>query len=421
MPMALGLGLGLPYLGAARGPYPALDLNFAAMAVSGVLDPRVTFSRGSLATLTNAAGTLEVITSGNPRFTYDPVTHAALGLLIEEQRTNLLLWSEAFDNAAWSGTNVTITKVAGAPDGSSNLNKIQATAAAATLIRQNATVASTAATFSVYVKQGSGATDGNAFVMRNATTATILLNFTVNYTTGAIAYTTGSSGVSMTDVGGGVWRLVMTATSGITSGNDIEAYAFYPGNSETAGEYVYAWGAQLEAGAFATSYIPTTTATVTRAADSATMTGMNFSSWFNATQGTFVAEASTEYDLPAINRSIVTARISSSYANFMDLRRNTSRKFGTEVYTSSASQIVADSGSVGALTGKVALAYASNDARLCVNGGSIVSDATFTAPACVALLIGADAIGSGIWNAPIARLRYYPTALTNAQLQALTT
>jgi hypothetical protein len=56
---------------------------------------------------------------------------------------------------------------------------------------------------------------------------------------------------------------------------------------------IYAWGAQVEAGAFATSYIPTVASQVTRSADSAVMTGTNFSSWYNASEGTFYCEAAT--------------------------------------------------------------------------------------------------------------------------------
>ena len=96
--------LALDMLRGAAGAQPTLDLNF----VSGTLDSRVTFTRASSATRVNASGVLEVITSGNPRFTYDPVTLSALGLLIEEQRTQLLL-NSLIDGTNLSTQSVTVT------------------------------------------------------------------------------------------------------------------------------------------------------------------------------------------------------------------------------------------------------------------------------------------------------------------------
>lgn len=175
---------------ADAGAQPTLDLNF----VSGTLDSRVTFTRASSATRVNASGVLEVITSGNPRFTYDPVTLSALGLLIEEQRTQLLL------NSLIDGTN---------------------------LSTQSVTVTAQAYTLSFF---GTG---------------TITLSGT---STGA-------------KVGTGAYPTRSTFTFTPTAGTLTLT---------VTGTVQYA---QLEAGSFATSFIPTAGASVTRAADSATMTG----------------------------------------------------------------------------------------------------------------------------------------------------
>ena len=174
---------------------------------------------------------------------------------------NLFLRSEEFDNASWSKTNVTVTAddVAG-PDGTLTADKLAATASAATSISQAATVAATKATFSVYIKKGSGATDANRYAVRNATTATTLLAVTVNFDTKAISYITGSAGASIEDAPGGWLRLTLSVSSGISSGNSVSALIAFDGSSETAGEFSYAWGAQLNADSIAWPYARTTSA-----------------------------------------------------------------------------------------------------------------------------------------------------------------
>lgn len=190
--------------------------------------------------------------------TYIPTTTAAVtalqtatinaGLTVQQVRTNLLLRSQQFDNASWTKTNVTVTADAiAAPDGTTTADKVEATTSAATTLDQittggGSTLGNTA---SIYVKQGSGATDANAFTLRDVTAGTNLLAVTVNYSTGAITYVTGTTGATMTDVGNGWWRLTMTAAAA-TTGNNMRLYACFDGGAETAGEYAYVWGAQLE-------------------------------------------------------------------------------------------------------------------------------------------------------------------------------
>lgn len=94
-------------------------------------------------------------------------------------------------------------------------------------------------TFAVRVRQGSGATDANAFVIRNNTTASDLLSIAVNYTTGAITYVVGASGATMTALADGWWLLRMTVSAGISIGDALKCYLCFAGASQTAGKYAY--------------------------------------------------------------------------------------------------------------------------------------------------------------------------------------
>ena len=236
-----------------------------------------------------------------------------------------------------------------------------------------------------------------------------------NLSTGAVI---SGANASIVSVGNGWYRCIVTGTPVNTNSLIYLASggaASYTGDG-TSG--VYIWGAQLEAGAFATSYIPTTSASVTRAADSATMTGSNFSSWFNATQGTVVVEG--------VRTGTGSTRIAYE---FCSASRGAGDVFAGDVggaWTYYASGF-APQASMSAIWGigtpsKQAASYNTNDFRSCMNGGAVQSDSSGTiTPGIDRLAIGGAADGTQKVNATIARLRYYNTALTNAQLQALTT
>ena len=119
------ISLGIKGLGIAKntGSRPSLNLDFIN---SQIFDPRITFTRVSTATRVNANGLIEVVASGSPRIDFDPVTQVCKGLLIEEQRTNLLTYSENFAlTPAWQKARATISSsVIVAPDGTLTADKL---------------------------------------------------------------------------------------------------------------------------------------------------------------------------------------------------------------------------------------------------------------------------------------------------------
>jgi len=420
IPVRNGLAIGLlasTTLSSRRGLSPALFLDF----LQPFLDSRITFSRGTGATRVNASGFIEVVGNTTPRFDYDPVTLAPRGLLIEEARTNLLTYSADWSNAVWSKTNVTVTAAATtSPDGTTSAQRLAATAGASTNNVQAATVAATSATYSIYVKQGTGATTANSFALRNNTTATVLVLGTINYSTGAWAYTTGSTGVTVTNAGNGWWRIQITATSGITSGDSIQCYAGFVGGAQTAGDFLYAWGAQLEAGAFATSYIPTVASTVSRSADVATMTGTNFSSWYNQAEGTFAVN----YDqIAAASTQVKALAIASDGTSNNRVYGYVSGSAGPTLLVTNGGVAQANPNNAAIASGPVirsAFCYKLNDFAIVTDGGAAATDTSGTVPSTADRLdIGCFGTGTQA-NGHIRAIAYYNTRLPNTQLQTLT-
>ena len=232
-----------------------------------------TFSRASSQTYTKSDGTLGTVTSGNPAFTYSGGT--AQGVLLEGARTNLALQSADF-GTTWTVANASITtNTTTAPDGTSDADTFTAAATSHNL-RQAITVSpGTTYTFSFYAKRGT-MTDLQYSVYNNTGGSNIIA---------PTSYYSSTSGSAWSRI-----SVTFTAPAGCVSAS------VYPFRDSGSTGTAFIWGAQLEAGAFASSYIPTTTGSVARVATSLTRSWTfdtnNFSGYLQAYPGFASTETS---------------------------------------------------------------------------------------------------------------------------------
>ena len=376
---------------------PTLDLNFAA---ARALDPRVTFTRDSIATRVGPDGLLQTVAPNVARFDHSPTTRESLGLLVEEARTNLLLRSEELATSPWITANTTLTNNSTDvldPAGGNKSTKIVSTGVNSAVL-QGITIAA-ASTASIWLRTGSGTATFDFLVYLSGPPFTAI---------GIVSITVTSN-----------WQRFTLVTSAPPSS---ASYNFQI-SSMPAGT-LYAWGAQLEAGAFATSYIPTTSATVTRAADVASITGANFSSWYNQTEGTVFVDVLRSYsgNFPA-------------FPNIVNFNDGTANNLWA-MYGISGNQFVTNfsiqSGGVGQTDyvqvatnvpgpNRIAQALAVNSSTFAANGALTLQDSSVAMPVGMnRVAIGADRLSLAQWGGTIRRLTYWPTRLPNAMLQAIT-
>jgi len=401
---------------------PKLALDFTTAS----LDPRVTFTRtGNTATVINSSGLIEPINADIPRFDYNPATLACKGLLIEESRANVSLYSTDF-SSSWTTSNSTIgSESTTAPDGAATFPKIvDNTANNSHFILQNHTVTSGIAyTFSVYAKRigrdlqmcfGSSDVTGDPYA-----------NF--DLTNGVVSATGGTITARIELFKNGIYRCSATVTSAVANSfgcilaniNSITATRLqtYTGDN-TSG--VCVWGAQLEAGAFATSYIPTEATTVTRNADVATMTGTNFTDWYNANEGTVLASWDAAVQTPTKDAFTISDETSSNIVY------NRSRSDGADF-------AIVSGGSTGMFRAvavartnttlmNCAVAYKLNDSNTAINATAQTADTSVTPPVSpTTLTIGNLYTGQAQYiGGHIAKIFYYPQRLTDAELAAFT-
>jgi hypothetical protein len=302
------------------------------------LDSIITFTRSTTATFVGSNGLIQSAAINVPRFDYDPVTLAPRGLLIEGQRTNLLLNSDIL------GTN---------------------------LSTQSVSVTAQSYTISFY---GTG---------------------TITLSGAAIQVVTGTGAYPSRRT------LTFTATAGVLLCTVIGTVQY----------------AQLEASLFASSFIPTAGASVTRAADSAVMTGTNFSSWYNASEGTFVASAST--DSTASTRGVYAASDGTN-----NNRIYLSVTTGAQHLVVASSSTQADITVAGVVSDNTvfrdAFAYRANDINGATNGVLGTPDPASTLPVVNQFRMGARGDNNIRLDGRIRTITFYPQRLTDGQLQALT-
>jgi hypothetical protein len=183
-----------------------------------------------------------------------------------------------------------------------------------------------------------------------------------------------------------------------------------------------AWGAQYELGAFATSYIPTAASSVARSADSASMTGTNFSSWYNQPQGTFVVAADVFGAIGGELPTFVNVNDTTT-SNYIRLNAASTYRLRQFINVGGSQQTQDVTGSAPVLNQqfKVGAAYNLNDFAVVADGGAVSTDATGTVPTVTQINFGVWFGSAGTFlNGHIASIAYYNTRLPNDTLQSLT-
>jgi len=364
--------------------------------------------------------------SGAPRFDHDPATGESLGLLIEESRTNLLTYSEEFDNVSWTKSNSTITaNTISAPNGEITADALIENTAASTHSTAKSVSVSSGTTYTFTVHAKANERSHIDLDVSGVVTTTCIVRFTLSGS-GASALRQGSPTPthSITALSNGWYRCQITITttsagSGVfqvTLAPDASSSPFYTGDG-TSG--VYIWGAQIEQGSFATSYIPTEGTTVTRAADVAEITGTNFSSWFTQNTGTVFVEASLQSPASAGQAPIVS--VDNSGADFRAFSRR--RNLGAR-NTSSTDSIEVTSAPWNGENKKIAVTWVPNDCALVDNGVLVGTDTSTNSPLTTVnqMRIGVAPGGGYLarMGGHIKRLAYFPTRLPDATLQNIT-
>ncbi len=361
-----------------------------------------------------------------PRFDYDPVTLAARGLLVEEARTNLLTYSAEFDNALWAktGTSSITPNTAIAPDGlTAGDTFFCGSTAASALRRASLTVTAAAHTYTIFAKKGTA----NFAVIQLSDGGANFARQWFNLNTGVVGTAAAGGTMSVTSAaiqsfGNGWYRCAITATFPSTTGQvDNFVGTTDGGFGGDATSNILIWGAQLEAGAFATSYIPTIASTVTRSADVATITGSLFSQWYNQPEGAFIGEAS----FFGLGQNPSNGLLSASNNTFSEsisvFRTGTANNISADIIDNSVTQasfVVA----MGVQPVKAAITYALNNSNFALNGTAQTTDTSCTTPSPDRLFIGSIySGGSFLTNGHIRSIRYVPVRAADFQLQQVTT
>jgi hypothetical protein len=415
---------------------PSLNLNFAS---SRILDPRITFTRTSTGTYLSNNGLVTIASANTPRFdhSYNGSNVESLGLLVEESRTNLTTYSEQFDNAAWSKFNAGITtntSATTAPDGTNSAEKLVENTASN--VEHIAYVGRTASNETVTLSVFAKAAERGYVSLQLSNFLNAAAQVIFNLSNGAIV-STGLTSADYTAISGttiaypnGWYRCILTATKGTVNTTNNPSIIIYNGSATqytgdgTSG--IYLWGAQLEAGAFATSYIPTVASTVTRSADNASMTGTNFSSWYNstaATGGTISVQARRGYsgnfsgyptlyeigDGTSNNRILLNGADAIAQLTPYEFKTGGVLQIDYVFLSISTTNLF-----------KSIHAFSTNNSTFGANGTLTTTDTSVTLPIVNRLNIGTTGGGGNPWNGTISSLSYYPTRLTNSQLQNLT-
>jgi len=414
------------------GDGSTLSLDFT----TGVLDSRLTFTRSST-TATYIDGNKFVASASTniPRFDCSPSTGAVRGLLIETSATNLLNWSETFATSGgvqnWNTPeNATLGTLTTSPRNATDAYPINETTTNGVhrLRTYSLTGLSGAYSLSVWAKCVDSNTPRRLYINANtALGAGALFDLTATGTSGNAVNVSGTAGnragtwvaypngwyrctLIGTRAADGTIYLQINRSTSTTASDDS-----FAGSTSNG---IIMWGAQLESGSAASSYIPTTASTGTRNQDLCYMSGTGFLSWFgssSASAGTLLAS----WDGLAASSGRFATINDNSYTNQIWVGQAESA-----IYIASGPGFVVTFGGATTNGGKVAIAYDTNTSNTVrpLNGSVGAGQTASSLPTSLSRLdIGNSQAGTANVNCWLKSIKFWPTRLPNTTLQSITT
>lgn len=425
-------------LNETRGKIDAFDNTFnrpllkplwgADFANGRFLDPRVSFTRNSIATYIDRNGWIKETTANRPRFNHDPVTGESLGILLEDARTNLLTNSRDLSNASWSrvnGMSISASDVIG-PNGTTSecfrLNDGSNNSQAA--LRKNVTITdATAHAFSIIARYNTIGTGFSLVVSEVATGAngvSATFNLALGTKVSANAYGTGFALVdySITPFKDGFFKCELVFTSSASLNLSVNYIPVMGAHTANAGQFIDVYGPMLVKGKRTGSYIPTGDSPVLCEQDLPIINGSTFQKIFGSvTKGTIFV----------ITQTARPSGINGKYALFTGPNTtNGSNRIGVlQTNYGTAQGFIVNNGTTeydiptpsnGDLL--IAFAFNTNDAITFINGVPTLQDNLVNIPTNInEFRIGSDTSP----NCSIKQVYFWPERLSNDELKLLTT
>jgi hypothetical protein len=377
---------------------PSLSLDFMAPSA---LDPRITFTRASTATYTDASGTIQTAAVNAPRWDYSggPLR----GLLIEEARTNLCLQSAG---VAVGGAWALFGNVAAAPIVTAN-NAVapDGTTTATRMVMPAVSGGGSSVTYQPFIATAAPYA-ASVWLRGNAGGEQIYIGVSGGpyYSIPRITLTTAWQRFSF------VTPVLTAASWTITVGTDLRDGA----QSATPAQTIYAWGAQVEAGAFVTSHIPTTGATVARAVD---FPSFPFGAWYAAPGGSWFAEYVKLNSPSGAFKRILQVSLAGVYSQLMSDDNGTISQ-----YDGAFLQTGTGTSSSGTIARAVSSWGTGGQGKICLNGGAIATTAALTNgyPATGPIVILSTSVPGDSITGYIRRINYWPRILSDAEMKSMT-
>jgi hypothetical protein len=407
-------------------------INWQFHKAPGLIDPRASFTRASVARTVGRTGALITRPANTARFRWNPITGLSEGLLVEPQRTNLLLRSEEFNDAGWTKTALTVTaNSAAAPDGTTTADTLAATGAGGNAAQAVTITAGRGVALSVFAKAAA-----SSWLRLTLTDGTNLVECWFNLSAGTVGANTAGGGTNIfsqktiENMGNGWFRCALetttvTSTAFTASIAPAAADSAAPANTDA----ILAWGAQLEAEATltnATSYIPTVGSTVTRSADNLLLPVT--AAEVPLDRGTMVFEW-TQRSIPPVigGAAVVLGGIGNTFDNTLYVSRQGNTTIGATYIRGGVGGLVINRtcAFTPGVTYRYGVSWSATRIAHCIDGGLIASAAVPSSLASVVRI----AVGMTPWssssigvlsNVTHRAFVYAPHTVADAVLQQLT-